>query len=99
MGQKVGRNMSLEGRVLVLHPLSIRYKWISSGASRYFEQASRGLPEGKDGSGGDGAVSLGIKALKISAEIGKIRSNWPKSFQWDAEDISNFWGLEQREKS
>lgn len=47
--------------VLVLRPLGICYKCTSSGASRYLGPASRGIPEGKDGSGGDGAVSLGIK--------------------------------------
>lgn len=78
-GAGAGEENDPGSRVLVLHPLGICYKGISSGAGGYFEQASRGIPEGKDGSGEDGTLSLGIKALKIPEEIVKIRLIGPKA--------------------
>lgn len=80
-GVKGGEESDPGSGVLVLYPLGICYKCISSGASRYFQQASTGIPEGKDGSGENRTVRLGIKALKISKEIGKIRTAWPKGFK------------------
>lgn len=71
MGQKVGRKMTPEAECWFYT------RWVS--VTSEFPLAPAGTlsrhPEGsqrkKDGSGGDGAVSLGIKALKISEETGK----------------------------
>lgn len=49
MGQKTPEEHDPGNRVLLLHSLGICYKRMFSGASRYFEQETRGIPEGQGG--------------------------------------------------